>query len=255
MITVSGLSITAVKGTRVRAFDAIELGERGARGDRAFYLIDARGQMVNGKRWGELQAIVADFDPDGRTLALALPDGTTASGAIAHAGPVQTTFFSRPREAQELRGPWSEALSAFFGEPLRLVEVPSAVDRGRKAAVSLISRASLRRLAQSATCDTVDDRRFRMTIEVEGVDAHAEDSWIGERVRIGAALVRFRGNIGRCMVTTRNPDTGAVDLQTLHALADYRRHVDSSEPLPFGIYGEVLAGGTVRVGDPVEPIF
>jgi hypothetical protein len=113
----------------------------------------------------------------------------------------------------------------------------------------------LRRLAQSATCDTVDDRRFRMTIEVEGVDAHAEDSWIGERVRIGAALVRFRGNIGRCMVTTRNPDTGAVDLQTLHALADYRRHVDSSEPLPFGIYGEVLAGGTVRVGDPVEPIF
>ena len=28
-----------------------------------------------------------------------------------------------------------------------------------------------------------------MTVGVDGVDAHAEDGWIGERVRLGGAVV------------------------------------------------------------------
>jgi uncharacterized protein YcbX len=91
-----------------------------------------------------------------------------------------------------------------------------------------------------------------MLIEIDGVDAHVEDDWVGHTVTIGAAAVRFHGHVGRCMVTSRDPDTGEVDLPTLDILRGYRGAVNATEPLPFGIYGEVVSEGTVRIGDPVH---
>jgi MOSC domain-containing protein YiiM len=38
----------------------------------------------------------------------------------------------------------------------------------------------------------------------------------------------------------------------LDVLRSYRGDEDSTEPLPFGIYGEVLEGGVVRLGDSVS---
>ncbi|MGH2890582.1 MAG: MOSC domain-containing protein, partial [Solirubrobacteraceae bacterium] len=117
---------------------------------------------------------------------------------------------------------------------------------------SVISRASLARLTEELESEPIDVRRFRMLVEIDGVEAHGEDRWVGSRVRIGSALVAMHGHVGRCMITTRHPDTGVVDLKTLHALASYRRDLDSTEPLPFGVYGEVLEGGAVSIGDPVS---
>jgi uncharacterized protein len=151
-----------------------------------------------------------------------------------------------------VRGPWSQALSDHLGRPLRIVHAGSAVDRGRSGATSIISRSSLRRLAEAAASDGLDARRFRMLIEVDGVDAHEEDGWIGRRVRVGEATLAMRGHVGRCLITSRDPESGEIDLPTLDLLGEYRREVDSTEPLPFGIYGAVLHGGTIRVGDPVE---
>jgi hypothetical protein len=90
-----------------------------------------------------------------------------------------------------------------------------------------------------------------MLIEIDGVEAHAEDAWVGHAVRIGEASVAFEGHVGRCLITSRDPDTGVVDLPTLDILRDYRRDLDTTEPLPFGVYGRVLEPGTVRVGDAV----
>jgi uncharacterized protein YcbX len=97
-------------------------------------------------------------------------------------------------------------------------------------------------------------RRFRMLIEIDGVEAHAEDRWVGREVRLGAAKVEFGGHVGRCVITTRDPDTGAVDLPTLKMLGSYRLDLDTTEPLAFGIHGRVLEPGTVRVGDAVTPM-
>ena len=54
--------------------------------------------------------------------------------------------------------------------------------------------------------------------------------------RVGDATVRFNGDVGRCVVTSREPETGAIDLPTLAALVRYRPK-GRTEPLPFGIYG------------------
>ncbi len=253
-ISVTALSVTPVKGTRLHTVDSIELGPTGARGDRRFYVIDERGRMVNGKVVLDLQTVIADWSEDTSELALLFPDGTRVAGVVDGGPAVATTFFSAPREAIVPDGPWSEALSEHFGRPLRLARTDSAVDRGRDGAVSLISTASVDRLAEVAACESVDARRFRMLIEIEGIAAHAEDGWVGRRIRVGGAELAFHGHVGRCLITNKDPDTAVPDLPTLDLLRSYRGELDTTEPLPFGIYGAVARAGRIAVGDPVQPL-
>jgi uncharacterized protein YcbX len=253
MIRVSALSVCAIKAMRLRKLDAIQLGPDGADGNRRFYLIDDRGRMVNGKTVGALQAIIADADGD--RLRLTFPEGERVEGKVAYGNTVETSFFSRGRKAKLIEGPWSGAISQFVGKSLRLVEADgdgAAVDRGRNGGVSLISSASLERLAAEAEASDLDARRFRMLIEVDGLRAHQEDAWVGRRAQIGEAVVEFGGHVGRCLITSRDPDTGTIDLPTLDVLHSYRGDAITTEPLPFGIYGQVVSPGAVRLGDEVS---
>ena len=225
--------------------------------DRRFYLVDARARMVNGKSLGALNEVVATYRHDERELELRFPDGRRVAGPVQLGERLQTTFFSRPAPAHELLGAFAAALSEHVGRPLRIVEGVgrSAVDRGRSGAVSVVSRASLQALARVAGGGEVDVRRFRMLVEVDGVaEPHDEDTWVGARVRIGEALVRVRGHVGRCLITQRHPESGASDLPTLDLLRSYRGGLGTTEPLAFGVYGEVLEPGRVAIGDAVTPV-
>lgn len=250
------LLVAPVKGLRVVARDAVELGAAGVREDRRFFLIDPHGQMVNGKRLNRLQSVLADYSDSARTLSLRFPDGAVATGPVEHGAKVQARVFLRPVDAVEVLGPWSDALSAHVGAAVRLVEAESArgaVDRGEDGAVSLISRATLQRLASAAGLEEpIDARRFRMLFEIDGAAAHEEDEWLERRLSIGDAVVVLRGHVGRCLVTRLDPDSGARDLETLDFLASYRGGAATTEPLACGVHGAVLEPGTVRVGDPVE---
>jgi uncharacterized protein YcbX len=254
-ISVTGLSITPIKGTRVRAVHDIRLDRFGVRENRRFYVIDHRDHLVNGKRLGELTALVSDYDHERRRLRLEFPDGSVLEDTIGNGPLVKTRFFSQESLARLVEGPWSDALTGYSGHPLRLVEAQSVgVDRGMAGVASLISRASLGRLAREADRDEIDCRRFRMLIEIDGIDAHAEDRWVGQTTNVGDATIRWRGHVGRCLTTSRDPDSGDIDLPTLDMLRNYRAELESTEPLPFGIYGEVLEGGTVAVGDRVAVV-
>jgi uncharacterized protein YcbX len=252
-IVVTRLAITPVKGTRLSPVDRIELEQTGVRENRRFYVVDGRSRMLNAKVLGELQTVVAEYSDTERTLALTFPDGHTASAEIRLGERVETRFFSRQRAARVVEGPWSDALSELVGQPLRLVEPVDggAVDRGASGGASLISRASLERLAGEAGLEEIDPRRFRMLIEIDGVPANHEDRWVGRRTRVGGAGIAWEGHVGRCLITSRDPDTGDIDVPTLDVLGAYRGNVESTEPLPFGIYGRVVEPGSVAVGDAV----
>jgi uncharacterized protein len=252
-ITVTALGVTPVKGMRLLRVDAVDLDEYGARGDRAFYIVDDRGTMVNGKRFATLQTIVSAYDPAREELSLTFPDGSRVAGPVEYGDSVTTRFYRRTDRIPALRGSFSDALSSFLGVPVRIVASRTGVDRGREGGASLISAASLARLAEVAERESVDSRRFRMLIEIDGVAAHEEDRWVGRRVRVGDSLLKMHGHVGRCLITSRDPDSAETDLPTLDLLGSYRIDADCTEPLPFGIYGQVLEGGTVRLGDAVTP--
>jgi MOSC domain-containing protein len=250
-ISVTALSITPVKSTRLQEVDTIELGRTGVRDNRRFYVVDRRRHLINGKRLGELNAIVAQYAAP--RLKLTFPDGTAVEDDVRLGEEVETKFFSVTDSGRLLEGPFSDALSDYAGQPLELVEArASAIDRGSMGVASLISRASLARLAQENGDHDIDWRRFRMLIEIDGVDAHEEDTWLDRSTRIGGAVIAWSGNVGRCLTTSRDPETGEIDLPTLDMLRSYRGEMKTTEPLPFGIYGAVVEEGEIRVGDTVE---
>ena len=199
-------------------------------------------------------AIRPEWDETTRELALTFPDGTRVEGVVELGPTTQALLYGRPHMSRPVVGPWQAAISSYVGTPLTLLwSEAHATDRGVVGGdVSLVSRASLRKLGDEARAPApVDGRRFRMMFEIDGVDAHEEDVWIGSPVQVGRAEILVNGDVGRCVVTSRHPDTGIVDLDTLGTLADYRPD-GRVEPLPFGVYGMVTAPGTVAIGDPVD---
>jgi len=252
---ISWISITPVKATALHHVEEIHLDESGPSGDRRFFFVSERGRLLNNKDCGPLQLVHADYDPESDTLGMRFPDGLELVAPVERGEEVVTNFHRLPIVARHVLGPWSEAVSALAGEPVRLVEPAlPAPDRGRGGAATLLGTGSLAALAEQLGVGAVDGRRFRMNFGIEALDAHAEDEWHGRRVRMGEAVVIPQGNVGRCVVTTQNPDTGRTDLDTLKALAAYRGAVETTEALPFGVHAAVAVPGRVRVGDVVEPL-
>jgi len=198
-----------------------------------------------------VRAELVDGDP-----LLRFPDGSEVVGDVELGERIVTSFFGRPVEGRLVEGPWNDALADYVGRPVRLARTEregDGVDRGRLAGATLVSTGSLEALRDAAGEDgPVDGRRFRMTIGIEGVEPHGEDGWIGSQVRVGRATVAVREHVGRCAVTTLDPDRGVRDLDTLGTIAAYRGDVQTREPLPFGVWCEVVEPGRVAVGDPVE---
>lgn len=254
---IAWISIAPVKGLALAQVDEVLVEPFGVRENRRFHLTGEDGRLLNGKQLGALFRVSAEWDEGARRLALRFPDGSRVDGEVELGERVATNFYGhRQVEGRMVAGPWAEALSSFAGRPLRLVqplEPGGGLDRGR-GAVTLLSTASLEAMRAAAKTDgPVDPRRFRMLFGVEGVAPHEEDSWLGRRLRVGEATVIPRGNVGRCVVTTRDPDTGERTLDTLDVLAGYRDAVETTEPLPFGVWGEVTEPGRVRLGDAVVP--
>jgi len=250
------ICIAPVKALHVVSPDEVELTHAGVVGDRRFWLLDRDRRLVNGKRHPELMRVQPEWDEASRRLALAFPDGSVVEGEVEPGELFGAELRGTPHASRPVPRPWQEALSEFAGEPLTLLwSERGAQDRGndRGGWASLISRGSLEQLAvEAGATEPVDGRRFRMLFEIDGVEPHEEDTWLGNRVLIGDAVIVPLGDVGRCVVTTCDPDTGLSDFDTLGLLAGYRRE-GVTEPLPFGVYCDVAVPGRVRVGDAVRP--
>ena len=259
MPSVGRISIAPVKGLALVHPGEVTLDATGVRANRRFHIVDADGRRYNQIRNGELVRIKPEYDPEVERLTLRFPDGTVADGTVAPGEKVTTDFYGRPVPGNLVVGPWSEALSSWAGRALRLVQSPPglAVDRGR-GHVSLVSTASLAELGRQGRQDAaIDGRRFRMLFELGGCEPHEEDGWINRHLRIGEALIYVRNDVGRCAITTQNPETGVPDFDTLRTISAYRDLTENEagrKHIPFGVFGEVVEPGRVTLGDAAETV-
>jgi uncharacterized protein YcbX len=252
---VARISIAPVKALGLVHPDEVELGPRGVEGNRRFWLVEADGRLVSNKRHRSLLQVRPEWSEETRELALTFPDGTRVDGVVELGDQVfDQPMYTYPVKSRRVHGPWEDAISRYAGEPLTLLWAEEgAPDRLYAGTATLVSRESVQRLAEVAGEESIDPRRFRMTFDIEGVRPHEEDDWIGTEVRVGAATVKVHGDVGRCAITTLDPDTGEPTVDTLKALASYRKD-GAKEPLPLGVYAQVLVPGRVRVGDEVLPL-
>ena len=241
-----------MKSTRLLHPEQVRLQRFGVAENRRFYLVNEAGRLLNASRHGPLIALRSFYDQATDRLEIVFPDGKVVADTVVTAGPVaETIFWGRPVAGRVVTGVWEAALTEYAGQPVRLIRAERPGDGVDSHAASLVSTASLEELARSAGAEHVDGRRFRMMFEIDGVAPHEEDTWIGRDVRIGDAVIRVIRPDPRCVITTKNPDTGVPDFATLKQVARYRglrdgKHVD------FGMYADVVEPGTVRLGDPVE---
>ncbi len=200
----------------------------------------------------QLAGATADWDADAGTLAIHLPDGEVVHGEVA-TGAATTAYAYGRREVPGLivEGPWAAALSERTGRTLRLIQTP--VGRGAPGPITIIGDASIARVARQLAIgeEALGKRRFKMSIELAGTEAYAEDAWSGRDVRIGEAVLRVGGQVPRCVLMTRDPDTAQRDYDVLRAILAHRTPMAGGEP-PLGVYATVVEPGVIRVGDPAE---
>ena len=251
---VTAIAISPVRGFGLSQLAHVFLGLFGVTENRRFFLVDEDGRRYTATRGGELFQLQAAWDEEDSRLHVILPSGRSVTGVVRLGEPVVTPFFGgRPVSGRFVLGPWSEAISRHVGRALRLIQTDTpgiAFPPGRE--VSLVSRGSLSALSREANVDSVDGRRFRMLLEIDGCEPHEEDEWIGRAVRIGDAVVAIGGPVDRCAATTRHPVSGTPDLDTLRAIRGYRGQRDGKY-VDFGVFARVVTPGDVRVGDRVEP--
>jgi uncharacterized protein YcbX len=254
MTSVARISVTPVKGFRLRHPDEVQLDVDGVPGNRRFFVIGSDGARLRGSKTPWLALVTADYDEGAEQLSLRFPDGTQVSGsAIANGKRIHTAAGTLDLDGVVVDGPWTAPLSSLAGSPVRLVRADHLAAVAI-APATLVSDGSLARFGAAAEVDALDARRFRMLFELAGCEPHEEDGWEGRRFAIGEAVIRVGGGVDRCAVTTRDPETALRDLDTLRVLADYRGRREDDGAVCFGVYATVETAGRVRVGDRVEPV-
>jgi uncharacterized protein YcbX len=128
--------------------------------------------------------------------------------------------------------------------PPKVLHAPgySFSDVARKV-VSIINLASIAAL-ETVVGTPVHPLRFRANLYVDGWPAWREFDLIDQEIAIGpSARLRIVKRIVRCAATNVDPDTGIRDLAIPDTLRRSFGHADC------GVYGEVVSGGEIAVGD------
>lgn len=257
MISVENIYISPVKSLSLLETDVVHVGTNGITEDRRLYLIDENGAVLTQRKIGPLVRIQARYNADAEELALDFPgvstgdaDGKSLIGKVRLGDSVVSTMWGRRVKGRVVEGDWSQALTEFCGQPVRLVESEMPGQCYDEYPVSLLSQASLDFLGkQFRDPYTFESKRFRPNFLLGGCEPHQEDDWIGEVIRLGPDLViQVIARDPRCDITTHNPETGDRDIDTLRLILSYRPNARA--PF-FGVYGVVLRPGAVSVGDQV----
>ena len=249
-VTVSQLAIAPVKGMRLQRSPEIRLGHHGVTGDREFLIVDDDCRLLLTARNPGLVRIEPSWEPGRNLLALRFPDGSVVQDAPGSGTAAITRMYDgRELPGRLIRGPLSAALSDYLGRTVHLFRRAADHLGSDDCPVTLMSEGSLHALAAEFSGTAPDPRRFRMTITVTGTDPWAEHSWSGQQVTIADTTLRVLEPVPRCVVTTRNPESGATDARILHALARLR----GKDDITFGVWCEPIQPGHIHVGDLVIP--
>jgi len=250
-VAVAGFNVAPVKSLGLQHPDEIQLEAAGVRENRRFFLIREDGRLFRGAHHGPLVRIRPEHDAASERLTLRFPDGSVVGTDALGDEPASGDFWGRSVPGRVLAREVCDALSEYAGTPLRILRAAEdGIGTDSLHPVSIVGDGSVSELGGRLGDPELDPRRFRMLVELSGVEPHAEDEWEGGLLRLGEAVVRVGGPVGRCANTTYDPDTGLRDHDTLRTILDYRGKREGD--VCFGVYADVVEPGRVRVGDPVS---
>lgn len=270
--------VKSLGGERV---DAAEIGPDGLPGDRAWAVRDeVRGGIRGAKKIPALMQLRARYPqppaprgsspaeiqlPDGARIGTGDPDvAARLSEALGHEVTLWPLLPADALDHYRRGAPTHEdmerELRAIFGRapdeplpdlsvfPLEILEYESPPGTYFDAfPLLLLTRTSLRTMAERHPDSRFDVRRFRpnLLLEAEDGEGFPEEGWCGERLRVGGAVLRVSVRCPRCVMTTHAFEDLPKDPGVMRALV---KETGGN----LGVYAEVETPGPVREGDLVE---
>jgi uncharacterized protein len=211
---------------------AIENGPSGFDPAEPKWLPKPHFLMLQRDEW--LVPLKTHFDDNSHVLTIRRDGETVAQGDLetAEGRAAIERFFAR-QHAGEIKGP-----------PKILVSPGHSFSDVPRKVISIINLASLRAI-EAMVGGPVHPLRFRANLYVEGWPAWHEFDLLDQTITIGDARATVVKRITRCAAVNVDPDTGARDLSIPHTLMRQLGHNEC------GIYAEVIADGSVGVGDAI----
>ncbi len=242
----------------VKALDGLSLERAPVRDggtlafDRTYALVDADGDVINAKRTPRVHELSTAFDPETAELTVEPPRDD------------QLTFDLETET--DRAAAW---FGSFFDVDVRMLrDTETGFPDRPTMGPSVISTASIEAVASWFDDLTVEGarRRLRANVEVSGVPAFWEDRFVGvDAPLFRAGDVRLEGvtPCGRCVVPSRDPDTGEPLPGFRERFIDRRRATfpDWADPAAFDhdytlmLIAQIPAadrGQELQVGDSVE---
>jgi uncharacterized protein YcbX len=210
MPALSRLTVYPVKSLDGLDRDAATVGARGALDrDREYAVFDADGEYVNGKATARVHRLRSAFDPATHELTM-----------WRHGEAERHTFRLRESAGRAACGEW---LTDFFGDPVTVErdDAGGYPDDQDLHGPTVISTGTVREVADWFDLSPENvRRRLRACIEVDSTEPFWEDRLFadeGEVVEfsIGDCTLNGVNPCQRCVVPTRDPDTG-------EEIADFR---------------------------------
>jgi uncharacterized protein len=202
LVRISIFPIKSLDGLTVSEAQILSSGA--LKGDREFAIIDSAGKFVNGKRNAKVHLLRSTLDLDARRVILWVQDQANQ----------QTFDLDGDRHAM------SDWLSNYFGQPVKLVQnlemgFPDDTDSPGPTIISTATLTTVASWFPQLSYEQVQ-RRLRTNLEVDAalpfwedrLFASAESSVI---FRVGDVQIEGINPCQRCIVPTRNPETGEVD--------------------------------------------
>ena len=259
--TVSALWRYPIKGFPADALDSVALAPNGTfPSDRVYALLDVAysdGAFDEGEpKWVHKQHFHGAFRS---RPALATLNTTFRDGVLEFRGEER---LSARLDAASGRAAVEAAAAKRLGRDVRLVtggethqfgNTRSGVkSHGDTRTIHLVNAASVAAV-RAATGLDVDPAVFRPNIVLDGLEAWAEEAWVGEVLRVGGATLEVISRTVRCDAINFHPRTGERWPGNRDLVTEIADNFPAVGPY-LGLYARVLDGGTVSLGDAARPL-
>ena len=270
--TVSALFRYPVKSMLGESLADLLLTTNGPLGDRAWAVRESSGRVATAKKWPNLLDFCARYDspPEMSELApvtITFPGGGTIHAADVDASTRLSEALGRPVHLERAKA--DERARAEINPRTIFADVPVeqifpgltsetlpdtfGLVRGAffdSAPIHVLASGSLEHMKRLGGGNSIlDPRRFRPNIfidtSVDGVDDFVEDEWLEGTLEVGEAanIVAMRPAL-RCVMTTHAQSSLPRDLSILRTAAQHHKAT-------LGVFADIGAPGSVRIGDPV----